>query len=86
MIVVTNACFVLLGVAAALVTVRLVVGPSLADRVVAADLLLTLVVMSAAVAAARTGDGTYLRAMLIVAVVGFLGTTMAARYIEERGP
>lgn len=85
MIVVTNICFAMLGVAALLALSRLVIGPSIADRVVAADLILTLVVLAAAVAAARTGDGTYLRVMLIVAVVGFLGTTMASKFIEERG-
>lgn len=85
MIAVTNICFAMLGIAAILALCRLVIGPSIADRVVAADLALTLVVISAAVAAARTGNGTYLRVMLIVAVVGFLGTTMAAKFIEERG-
>ncbi|MHB1139932.1 MAG: monovalent cation/H+ antiporter complex subunit F [Microthrixaceae bacterium] len=85
MIAVTTVCFVLIGLAAVLASVRLVIGPTIADRVVAADLLLTFVVMSAGVAAARTGDGTYLRVMLVVAVVGFLGTTMAAKFIEERG-
>ena len=85
MIVVTNICFAMLGIAAFLALSRLVIGPSIADRVVAADLILTLVVLASAVAAARTGDGTYLRVMLIVAVVGFLGTTMASKFIEERG-
>ncbi len=85
MIAVTTVCFVLIGLAAVLASVRLVIGPTIADRVVAADLLLTFVVMSAGVAAVRTGSGTYLRVMLVVAVVGFLGTTMAAKFIEERG-
>lgn len=85
MTVVTNLCFALIGLAAVLASVRLVIGPTIADRVVAADLLLTFVVMSAGVAAVRTGSGIYLRVMLVVAVVGFLGTTMAAKFIEERG-
>lgn len=85
MIVVTNICFAVLGAASLLALARLLKGPTIADRVVAADLTLTLVVISAGVAAARTGNGTYLRVMLIVAVVGFLGTTMAAKFIEERG-
>ena len=35
--------------------------------------------------AARTGQGTYLEVMLVVAIVGFLGTAMVARFIERRG-
>jgi len=81
----TNICFALLALAVLLALARLLIGPSLADRVVAADLILTLTAISAAVATVRTGNGTYLRIMLIVAVVGFLGTTMAAKFIEDRG-
>jgi multicomponent Na+:H+ antiporter subunit F len=77
--------FVFLSVGALLALVRLVRGPSLADRVVAADLLLVLLSLAIAVDAARTRDGTYLSVMLIVAVLGFLGTTTVARFIERRG-
>jgi multisubunit Na+/H+ antiporter MnhF subunit len=84
-IVATTIGFVLLSVAAMCVLVRLVRGPSLADRVVATDLLLTLLVMGSAVLSAREGRGAYLEVMLVVAVVGFLGTSMVARFIERRG-
>jgi multicomponent Na+:H+ antiporter subunit F len=84
-IAVTNVAFALLGVASLLTIVRLLLGPTIADRVVATDLLLTFVVTGAAVLAARTGEGTYLEAMLVVAVIGFLGTSMVARFIERRG-
>lgn len=85
MTLVTNIAFVVLGLAAAGAVWRLLVGPSLADRVVAADLILTFLVMAAAVLSARSGQGLYLEAMLIVAVVGFLGTAVVARFIEGRG-
>lgn len=79
------ACFVMLSLGAIATTIRLVVGPSLADRVIAADLLLTMFVMGIAVQAARTGDGLYLPVMIVVALVGFLGTSIIARLIEKRG-
>ena len=60
-------------------------GPTVADRVVSTDLFLTFLVMAAAVLSARSGQGLYLEAMLIVAVVGFLGTAVVARFIEGRG-
>lgn len=85
MIVATNIGFALLSLAAMFVLLRLVRGPSLADRVVATDLLLTLLVMGAAVLSAREGRGAYLEVMLVIAVVGFLGTSMVARFIERRG-
>jgi multisubunit Na+/H+ antiporter MnhF subunit len=53
--------------------------------VVAADLFLTFLVMAAATLSARSGQGAYLEAMLVIAVVGFLGTAMVARFIERRG-
>jgi multicomponent Na+:H+ antiporter subunit F len=78
-------CFVLLSLGAIFTTIRMVIGPSLADRVIAADLLLTVFVMGIAIQAARTGDGLYLPVMIVVALVGFLGTSIVARLIEKRG-
>ncbi|MCU0269005.1 MAG: monovalent cation/H+ antiporter complex subunit F [Acidimicrobiales bacterium] len=75
-----------LALGAALTFVRLLRGPTLADRIVASDLLLTFLVTGAAVDAARTGAGTYLEPMLVVAVLGFLGTSVLARFLEGRGP
>lgn len=85
MIVVTNIAFVLISIGVLATLVRLVKGPSLADRVVATDLFLTFLVIGSAVLAARQERGTYLEVMLVVAVVGFLGTAMVARFIERRG-
>ena len=82
---VTVLCLAMLSIGALLTTVRLVLGPSLADRVVATDLLLTLLTCGAGVQAFRTGHGTFLGAMVVVAILGFLGTSMVARFIERRG-
>lgn len=85
MTVAANVSFGLLTLAAALAVVRLVRGPSLADRIVATDLLITILVLGLAVEAARTNSGAFLSVMLVVAVLGFLGTTTVARFIERRG-
>ena len=85
MIFATNLGFILLSLGALLTLARLIQGPSLADRIVATDLLLTLLVLGIAVLTARTGEGTYLIVMVIVAMVGFFGTAMVARFIERRG-
>ena len=85
MIVATNIAFALIGLGVAFTLWRLLTGPTVADRVVASDLFLTALVMAAGVLTVRSGEGAYLEVMLIVAVVGFLGTAMVARFIERRG-
>lgn len=72
-------------VAAVLCVVRLVRGGSLADRIVALDSLLIMIVLGLAVQAARTGEDTYLDAMVVAALLGFTGTALVAKFIERRG-
>ena len=78
--------FALISAGAIAALARLLLGPTLADRVVATDLLLTLLLGAAAVETARTGESTYLVVMVVVAVVGFLGTASVARYLEVKEP
>ncbi len=75
----------LLSVAGLGCLVRLLRPGSLADRIVALDMLLVVVVSGLAVQAARTGDGTYLDVMVVAAVLGFSSTALVARFIERRG-
>lgn len=77
--------YALIAVGALCTLVRLVLGPSLADRIVATDLLLVLLVCAAGVDAVDGGGSPYLVLMVVVAVVGFLGTVTVARFIEKRG-
>ncbi len=74
-----------LAVSGVLCAVRLIRPGSLADRMVALDALLIVVVSGIAVQAARTGDGTYLDVLVVAALLGFLGTVTVARFIERRG-
>jgi len=78
-------CGVMLSIAALLGTVRLVIGPTLADRVFALDSLLAIVVIAVGVWTAVTRRGTYIEALLVAALVPFIGTTTVARFIERRG-
>jgi multicomponent Na+:H+ antiporter subunit F len=80
-----NLAFGLLGVAALLCLVRMIRGPRLADRIVALDTLLLMVVSGIAVRAAVTGDDTYLDVMVVAALLAFAGTSMVANFIERRG-
>lgn len=79
------AALVVLAVAGACFFARLVIGPTLADRVVALDGLVVTLVSAVALDAARTESDLFVDAVVVIALVGFVGTAAAARFIEERG-
>lgn len=64
--------------------VRLLHGPSLADRVVALDGLLTIIVIAVLAWSAYTRTATYLTLGVVVSLVAFLGTSAFARFVEGR--
>lgn len=76
------AALVLLAVGGAGFTAKLVMGPTLADRVISLDGILTIVVTGMAAWGAYTGRGTYLTVGVVVALVAFLGTSAFARFVE----
>jgi multicomponent Na+:H+ antiporter subunit F len=71
--------------AAVLCMIRLVRPGSVADRIVALDALLLVTVSAVAVLSVRTGSSIYLPVLVVAAVVAFVGTLTAARYMESRG-
>ncbi len=81
----TTVALTLLAMAGVLCLLRLVRRGSLADRVVALDTLLVVIVSGIAVDAARADDGTYLDVLVVAALLGFVGTVTVARFIERRG-
>jgi multicomponent Na+:H+ antiporter subunit F len=82
---VITAAYLVLALAGALFGARMIAGPTMADRMTALTGLL-VVGMSALVAlAVDTGRGAFLPVLVVVSLVGFIGTTMVARYIESRG-
>lgn len=75
----------LLVIALGLAFLRLVLGPTLPDRVVALDLVATLLVGLIAVSAIETGDVIFLRVAMVVALFNFIGTIGFCWYVQ-RGP
>lgn len=73
----------MLTVAALLTFLRVVRGPTLPDRVVAIDLIGVLIVGVIVVAAAATGDQTFLDVAIVIALISFVGTVAYARYVER---
>jgi len=71
-------------VAVALVVVRLVRGPTVADRVVALDVLSAVSIGFIAAYTVATGATALLDAALVVALVAFVATVAFARFVERR--
>ena len=76
---------VILALALVVSTVRIIIGPSLADRVLALDLMTVVAMGFIGAIAVRTGLMLYLDIALALALLGFLATVALARYILRRG-
>jgi len=79
-----TASFAVLAIAGALFAARLYIGPTLADRANASNGLLTTGAAAVVVRAVDTRDDVFLPVVIVLALVGFIGTAMIARYIEDR--
>jgi multicomponent Na+:H+ antiporter subunit F len=79
----SNVTFAVLAVAAVLFTVRLCIGPTLADRVLALNGLVLTGMGAIATQAVATGNGDFLPALVAIALVGPISTGMIARYMER---
>ena len=84
--IISQVTLTILGLALVIAFIRLVKGPTLPDRVVAMDLLGMVVVGIIVVLAASTGVAATLDAAMVIALIGFLGTTAYAIYIERGHP
>jgi multicomponent Na+:H+ antiporter subunit F len=73
----------MLSLALVLAFVRLARGPSLADRVVALELIATISVCVIAAWNVLTAESVYLDVAMVIALVGFLGSVAYARYIQR---
>ena len=75
--------FVMTGLALLFAFVRLVKGPTLADRVIASDLITTIVVVLLALIGMALDNSAYLDAAIALGLIAFLATVAFARYIER---
>lgn len=79
-----GAIYVVFGVAALLIVWRIITGPSILDRAVAADVLLTLVICVIGAEMAINHHTRTLPLLLIVAAVGVFGSISIARFVARR--
>ncbi|MEU4428923.1 monovalent cation/H+ antiporter complex subunit F [Actinoplanes sp. NPDC024001] len=71
---------VLLTAGAVLALIRLVRGPSVLDRIVATDVLLAIVIVAIAAEAAWSRDATALPVLVVLSILGFVGSVSVARF------
>jgi multicomponent Na+:H+ antiporter subunit F len=76
--------FPILVVSVLLVFIRFLKGPSIADRVVALDLLITIGIGIIAIYAIINDKPTFLDIAMIMALIAFLGTAAFSYYLEKR--
>lgn len=74
----------ILSLSAVLVFIRFLLGPSLSDRVVALDLLITIGIGIISVYSIVTNQPTFLDIAMILALIAFLGTVAFSYYLEKR--
>ncbi|GAT74671.1 multisubunit Na+/H+ antiporter, MnhF subunit [Microbacterium sp. HM58-2] len=79
-----TAIMVVFGVAAILTVIRIVRGPSILDRAVASDVLLTEVMCVLGAEMAINGHTRSIPVLLIIAAVGVFGSIAVARFVARR--
>lgn len=73
----------MLGLSVILAFIRLIKGPTTSDRVVAADAIATNVLGVIALYAIQTGNELFIIAVLALAILSFVGTTVYAKFLER---
>lgn len=79
---VTTIGFVFLSLASIFIIIRLIRGPTVADRVIAIDLMAVVAVCLIALFTLVTNQAIYIDIALAVALVAFVSTLAYARFIE----
>ncbi len=74
----------ILALSIVLLFVRFLKGPSIADRVIALDLLITTGIGIIAIYSITTNQPTFLDIAMILALIAFLGTVAFSYYLEKR--
>ena len=63
---------------------RVIIGPSLPDRIIALDLVAMVIAGIAAIYAIDTDNQVYLDVVLVMAIIIFFSTVAFSRYLEQR--
>jgi len=73
-------CGAILGLAALLLVIRIALGPTMLDRVVALDVLVAVIICGLALEAAVHRHTTTLPILVVLSLLGFIGSVSIARF------
>ncbi len=76
-----DVCMGVLSISLVLSLIRLAKGPSLADRIVALDLMATITVAAAGVYSIQYDQTVFLDVAIVIALISFVGTVGIAVYM-----
>jgi multicomponent Na+:H+ antiporter subunit F len=81
----TTIAFALLALGMLFTLIRLILGPTLADRILALDVLTTLGIGIIATFAVRVGQAAYIDVAIALSLMGFVATISFAKYLISGG-
>ncbi len=79
----TDIAFILLAIALLFCFYRLIVGPTLPDRVVAMDTITTVMIAIIAVYCIQENTAAFYDAILVLSILGFVGTVAMAKFLAK---
>lgn len=82
---IANIAFFILAISLAFCFYRLSLGPSLPDRVVAMDTITTVIIAMIAVYCMKEGSAIFYDAILVLSILGFVGTVSMAKFLGRGG-
>lgn len=82
--VVLSGCLVVLGLSAVLLVIRMTLGPTTLDRAIALDAIVTILICALALEAAINQHTTSLPILLVLTMMGFVGSVTVARFTRGR--
>ena len=71
----------IVGIASVLSLIRLLIGPSMSDRILALDTLYVNTIALVILFGLKQGSMLYFEAALLIAVMGFIGTVALSKYL-----
>ena len=78
--------FATMSLAMVIIFIRLIIGPTLPDRVVALDLLASVIVAMIGAYAIYTDTSSFIDVAIVAALTAFLAAIGFARFLERGGP
>ena len=82
---VLDVCMGIVGVSTLLSLYRIIRGPTLADRIIALDALGTCVIAGISIYSLKNATVDDLSVVLVIAILGFMGLVVVAKYIGGGG-